>query len=129
MFSVGTLTFSAKCVQNGTDPDGNTGRDFSELLVATSQNGAVLSNGEGGGLHGTGPTDFLNTDTAEANRAVAWVSAATGSSYASVENDEAGWGMNVIDPAGVAVIFPDGLTGAVNLFGSNCLVAGFAIIP
>ena len=34
-----------------------------------------------------------------------------------------------IDPTGVAVIFPDGLTGAVNLFGSNCLVAGFAIIP
>jgi len=129
LFNAGTLTFSAKCVKNGTDPGGGTGRDFSELLVATSQNGGILTNGAGGGLHGTGPTDFLNINTTEANRAVAYVSASTGTSYGTIENNGSGYGMDVIDPNGVTVIFPDGLSGSVNLFGSNCLLAGFAIIP
>jgi hypothetical protein len=37
--------------------------------------------------------------------------------------------MDAIDPNGIAVILPDGVTGAVNLFGSDCLLAGFAVIP
>jgi hypothetical protein len=37
--------------------------------------------------------------------------------------------MQAVDPNGVAVTFPDGLTGAVNLFGSNCFMAGFATLP
>jgi len=129
LFSVGTLTFSAKCVQNGTDPDNNAGQDFSELLVETSQNGGIITTGGGGGLHGTSGSDFLNTDTTEADRAVAWVSTGTGTSYGAIENNQAGWGMDVVDPNGITVIFPDGLTGSVNLFGANCLLAGFAIIP
>src|SRR3954447_5722180 len=70
LFSAGTLTFSAKCVQNAADPSDTPGQDFAELLVATSQNGGILSNGGGAGLLGTGPSDFLDTDTAEADRAV-----------------------------------------------------------
>jgi hypothetical protein len=129
LFTAGTLTFSAKCVQNGTDPGGLTGKDFSELLVATTKNGGILTNGESSGLHGTGPTDFLNTNTAEAKRGIAYVSANTGTSFGDIENNGAGYGMQVVDPNGVAVIIPDGVTGAVNLFGSNCMLAGFAIIP
>jgi hypothetical protein len=129
LFSAGTLTFSAKCVKNGTDPSGTTGQDVSELLVATSQNGGILTTGNGEGLHGTSPSDFLDTDTSEVDRAVAWDSTTTGTSYGAIENDQDGYGMDVVDPNGVTVIFPDGLTAAVNLFGSNCLMAGFAIIP
>jgi len=129
LFSAGTLTFSAKCVQNGTDPTGTTGQDFAELLVETSQNGGILGNGGGQGLLGRNASDFLNTDTTEANRAVGFVSTNSGSSYGTIENNQSGYGMEVVDPNGLAVILPDGLTGAVNLFGSNCLLAGFAIIP
>jgi hypothetical protein len=129
LFSAGTLTFSAKCVQNATDPDGGLASDFVALLVATSQDGGILTNGKGVGLSGTGPTDFLNTDTTEAASAVAWVSTTSGNSYGAIENNASGYGMQVVDPNGVAVIFPDGLTGAVNLFGTDCLMAGFAIIP
>jgi hypothetical protein len=129
LFTVGTLTFSAKCVQSGTDPDSIPNRDFVELLVATTQNGGIVTNGSGDGLHGDGPTEFLNTDTTEDLRALTWVAANTGTSYGDIENDGDGYGMQVVDPNGVAVIFPDGQTGAVNLFGSNCLLAGYAIIP
>jgi hypothetical protein len=57
------------------------------------------------------------------------VSTTSRDSYGAIENNQAGYGMEVVDPNGVAVIIPDGLTGAVNLFGSNCLLAGFAVIP
>ncbi len=128
MFTAGTLTFSAKCVQNGTDPGGLTGKDFSEMLVATTKNGGILTNGGGSGFHGTGG-DLLDTNTPEANRSVAYVTANTGTSFGDIENNGAGFGMQVVDPNGVAVIIPDGVTGAVNLFGSKCTLAGFAIIP
>jgi hypothetical protein len=128
LFTAGTLTFSAKCVQNGTDPGGSGARDFSELLVATSKDGGVLTNGYGSGLTGGG-AGLLDTDTPESSRAVGWVSAPTGASYGTIENNGDGYGMDVVDPDGVAVIVPDGLTGAVNLFGTNCLLAGFAIVP
>ena len=129
LFSVGTLTFSAKCVENQTSPNGVTGQDVVELLVATSQNGAILSDGRAGGKFGTDPDDFLNTDTAEAERAVAWQNADTGASYGNIENDGFGYGMHVVDPNGVVVSFADPVTGAVNLFGSDCLLAGSAVIP
>jgi hypothetical protein len=129
LFTVGTLTFSAKCVQNATDPQGNANQDFSELLVATSQDGGILTDGKGDGLHGHSSTDFLNTDTAENLRAVASVGANTGTAWGDIEYDADGYGMQVVDPNGTVVIFPDGQTAAVNLFGSDCLLAGFAIIP
>ena len=129
LFTVGTLTFSAKCVENATDPGGGTAKDFSELLVATSANGGILADGGGGGLHGTSPTDFLNTDTAEEDRAVAWVTADTGDANGNIENNGAGYAMHAVDPNGVTVIINDGLTGAVNLFGTDCLLAGVAMIP
>jgi hypothetical protein len=129
LFSAGTLTFAAKCVQNATDPGGATTRDFVELLVSTTQNGGTFTAGDDGGQHGGSPAQFLNTDTTEPNRAVAFVSANTGTSYTDIEHNGSGYGMNAIDPNGVAVIIPDAVTGAVNLFGSNCVLAGFAIIP
>jgi hypothetical protein len=129
LFSVGTLTFSATCIQNGASPNGTAGQDVAELLVATSQNGAILANGGGGGLFGSAPDDFLDTDTIEADRAVAWLNAATGTSVGGIENNQAGYGMHVVDPNGVVVSLTDPVTGAVNLFGSDCLLAGSAIIP
>lgn len=126
LFSIGSLTFSATCVQNATDPGTKTGQDFAALLVKTSKSGAILTTGDGGGLHGTNPSDFLNTG---ASKAVAWYSQPTGKSSGGIENNQAGYGMDVVDPNGVTVIFPDGLTAAVNLFGSNCMIAGFALIP
>jgi len=128
LFSAGTLTFSATCVQDQTGPNGAANQDFTQLLVATSQNGGILANGGGGGLTG-GPTDSLDTTTPEADRELAYVAGDTGDPFGSIENNFGGWGMQAVDPNGVAVIFPDGLTGAVNLFGSNCYLAGFAIIP
>jgi hypothetical protein len=129
LFSVGTLTFSAKCVQNQANPVGLAGQDVIELLVATSQNGAILADGQNGGLFGTDADDFLNTDTTEANRAVAWLNSDTGTPLGGIENNGAGYGMHVVDPNGVVVSVPDPVTGAVNLFGSDCLLAGSAIIP
>ena len=64
LFSVGTLTFSATCVENQANPVGVAGQDVVELLVATSQNGAILANGQNGGLFGSNSADFLDTDTA-----------------------------------------------------------------
>jgi hypothetical protein len=61
--------------------------------------------------------------------AVAVVSHTAGKSYADIEHNGSGYGMNATDPNGVAVIISDGVTGAVNLFGSDCLLAGFAVIP
>jgi hypothetical protein len=129
LFKAGTLTFSAKCVQNGTDPSNKTGKDFAELLVSTSKNGGTFTSGDGNGLDGSSSLNFLKTTTAETSRAVAWQSADTGFSIAGIENGMAGYGMDAIDPNGVVVIIPDGLTLAVNLFGSKCLVAGTAIVP
>ena len=129
LFSVGTLTFSAKCVENQENPLGVPGQDVAELLVATSQNGAILANGQNGGRFGTDANDFVNTDTAEADRAVSWVNAPTGTSRGDIENNGQGYGMHVVDPNGVVVSVADPVTGAVNLFGSDCLLAGFAIIP
>jgi hypothetical protein len=129
LFSVGTLTFSATCLENQANPAGQAGQDVVELLVATSQNGAILADGQNGGLFGTGPDDFLNTDTPEASRAVAWLNSDTGTSLGGIENNGAGYGMHVVDPNGVVVDVADPVTGAVNLFGSDCLLAGFAIIP
>jgi hypothetical protein len=129
LFTAGTLTFSADCVQNGTDPSGTAGKDFVALRASTSQNGAILTNGSDGGFGGTGPTDFLNTNTPASSSPVAYVSKNTGQSFGTIEDNGGGYGMEAVDPNGVAVIFPDGLTGAVNLFGSNCLLAGFAVIP
>ena len=129
LFKAGTLTFSAKCVQNGTDPGNSTGKDFAEFLVSTSQNGGILARGDGSTLNGSSNVKFLNTNTAEASRAIAWQSAATGTSVGGIENAGDGYGMDAVDPHGVTVIIPDGLTLAVNLFGSKCLVAGAAIVP
>jgi hypothetical protein len=129
LFSVGTLTFSATCVENQPNPVGVVGQDVVELLVATSQNGAILANGQNGGLFGSNSADFLNTDTTESDRAVAWLNANTGTSLGSIENNGAGYGMHVVDPNGVVVSIADPVTGAVNLFGADCLLAGFAIIP
>jgi hypothetical protein len=126
LFSAGTLTFSATCVQNGTDPGGATGQDIAELVVETSQNGGILGNGAGQGRLGTSSSDSLNAGAPEP---VGYVSTTSRDSYGAIENNQAGYGMEVVDPNGVAVIIPDGLTGAVNLFGSNCLLAGFAVIP
>lgn len=126
LFSVGTLTFSATCQQNAADPGSVTHQDFVALRVETSQNGAIFSAGNSGGMHGTGPLDFLNAGAPEA---LAWNSQPTGASYGGIENNGGGYGMDAVDPNGVAVIFPDGVTGAVNLFGSNCMLAGFAVIP
>jgi hypothetical protein len=128
LFSAGTLTFSAACVQNQTDPNGVPNRDFVEVIVATSQNGGILTNGSGGGLTG-GAGASLDTDTPEAERVLAYVAGNTTVPFGTIENNASGWGMQAVDPNGIAVIFPDGLTGAVNLFGSNCYLAGFAIIP
>src|SRR5947209_14701433 len=72
LFKAGTLTFSAKCVQNGTDPGNTTGQDFAELLVSTRQNGGILARGDGSTLNGSSNVKFLNTNTAEASRALAW---------------------------------------------------------
>lgn len=80
-------------------------------------------------LDGSSSTNFLNTDTTESSRAVVWDSANSGNSHGAIENNQAGYGMDVVDPNGVTVVVPDGLTGAVNLFGSNCLLAGFVIVP
>jgi hypothetical protein len=129
LFSAGTLSFSATCTENQTGPNSAANQDFVELIVATSQNGGILTNGSGGGLNGPGAGGFLDTNTLEADRVVAWVAAATGNPFGTIENNAAGWGMQVVDPNGVAVIFPDGQTGAVNLFGPGCYLAGFAIIP
>lgn len=129
LFKAGTLTFSAKCVQNGTDPDNSTGKDFAEFLVSTSQNGGILARGDGSTLNGSSNLNSLNTNTAEASRAIAWESANTGTSVGGIENGSDGYGMDAVDPHGVAVVIPDGLTLAVNLFGSKCLVAGTAILP
>ena len=63
-------------------------RTVAELLVATSQNGAILANGQNGGRFGTDANDFVNTDTAEADRAVAWVNAPTGTSLGDIENND-----------------------------------------
>jgi hypothetical protein len=37
--------------------------------------------------------------------------------------------MDAVDPNGLTVLFPDALTMSVNLFGTNCLVAGVAVLP
>ena len=129
LFSVGTLTFSAKCLENSPNPAGLAGQDVVELLVATSQNGAILADGANGGLFGANADDFLDTDTVEADRAVAWLNSAAGTALGSIENNGAGYGMHVVDPNGVVVSVVDPVTGAVNLFGSDCLLAGSAIIP
>ncbi len=129
LFSAGTLTFSATCVQNQAGPNGSPNQDFVELSVATSQNGGILTNGSGGGLSGSSPTEFLDTNTPASQRVLAYVAADTTTGLGTIENNAAGWGMQSVDPNGVAVILPDGLTGAVNLFGSDCFMAGFAILP
>src|SRR5262249_14651165 len=78
LFKAGTLTFSAKCVHNGTNPAGTTGQDFAEVLVATSKNGGILTSGNGNALNGTSASDSLQTNTPEAKRAIAWETAASG---------------------------------------------------
>ena len=74
-------------------------------------------------------TEFLDTNTPASQRVLAYVAADTTTGLGTIENNAAGYGMHVVDPNGVAVIFADPVTGAVNLFGSDCLLAGFAIIP
>ncbi len=129
LFKAGTLTFSAKCVKNGTNPAGAPGQDFAEVLVATSKNGGILTSGDGNALNGTSPSDSLETNTPEAKRAIAWETSASGSAFGGIENNGDGYGMDAVDPNGLAVLFPDALTVSVNLFDTDCLVAGVALLP
>jgi hypothetical protein len=69
LFKKGELTITAKCFR-----DTAADQTFAEIYIATSVNGAIF---EGSDELSGGPaaTDFLNTDTAEANRRLGTVSA------------------------------------------------------
>ena len=111
-------------MQNGTDPHGNLNRDFGEILVSTSQNGALFDAGEGSAT-GTSSTDFLNTDTPENKRVFQDTSTATGKSLYSNDFD----GGVAIAPDGSSASLSNEGTGiGVNLLGANCFANGYAMI-
>ena len=63
--TAGPFTFTANCQQDATDNGGNPHSDFIQILISTSQGGAVFASDEDEKL-GTSPADFLNPNTPEA---------------------------------------------------------------
>jgi hypothetical protein len=125
LFTAGVLTFSLKCVQNGTDPNGNAGRSFAAVEIATSQDGAVFDSAEDS-LKGTGgSSSFLNQATPETQRLVSITSIPAGGSSFARDFD----GSTALGPDGTAVSLSSEGTGlGVNLFGVGCVAEGFAVV-
>ena len=121
----GALSLTAQCRQNITDNNANANRDVSRVVIATTQNGAVFDGADskrGGPL----PTDFLNTDTLEADRVFAEDSTATGTTNYDAESQSSGAAMA---PDGSAISFSqDGMAMGESVLGSNCVFQGTAII-
>lgn len=123
--SSGPLSLTAQCRQNITSNGGTLNQDVSRIVIATTENGAVF---EGADAKRGGPlaTDFLNTDTLEADRVFAEDSIATGTGNYDAENQSAGAAMA---PDGSAIsLSQDGVAMGESVLGSNCVFQGTAII-
>jgi len=125
LLSAGPLTFTAKCVQNGTDDNGNANADFLDIIVSTSQNGAVFDGFDA--LRGdAGPTSFLNTNSLESDRVFYENSVPTGTVTYDAESNSDG---AALAADGTAVSFNnDGLGVSLNEFGTGCTANGFAVV-
>jgi hypothetical protein len=126
IFTAGPLIFTAHCVQNGVDASGSPNSDFVQILIGTSQNGAVFD-GRVSKFGDAGEGSFLNNATPDSQRIFyEAASAATGTPTYNAQ------GTNFASaeaPDGTAVsVMADGTAGAVNEFGTPCLLTGVAVI-
>jgi hypothetical protein len=128
LFTAGPLTFTGTCVQNGTDLNGTANQDFSLILISTSQNGAVFDGFDAKrGENPADPTTFLNTNTPENERRLFMGNTVpTGTrEYDSGEGSDGG----ALAADGTAVGFDvSGVGGAINEFGANCTLDGYALV-
>jgi hypothetical protein len=121
----GPFTLTAQCIDNGTDNGGTAGQDIARIVVATTEDGSLLSGADE--LDG-GPaaSDFLNTSTVETDRVLAENSVANG----DVDGGAGGPGEYgfVAAPSGAAlwVSRTHSLLG-VNVFGAACTFQGYAL--
>jgi hypothetical protein len=125
LLSAGPFTFTAKCVQNATNPALDPNQDFSLILISTTQPGSVF---DGNTFQkGTDPTDFLNPDTPEDGRVfIVPETVPTGLHNYDSGNDSDG---AAFAPDGTAIAFEvSGLGGSINEFGANCTIDGFALV-
>lgn len=118
VLQAGTLKLTAQCLQNITDDSGNPNRDVARLVISTSQNGAVFDGKDQ--KDGTDASDFLNTDTPEADRVIREDDVPTGTSEVRGRNEAI-----AVDPNGTAlVIGSDQLVFLHRLLGSDCIFIG-----
>lgn len=123
--TAGSLSLTAKCLQNATDNNLNPNQDFSRIVIATTQDGAVFEGADakrGGPL----PTDFLQTTTLEADRVFAEDSVITGTTNYDAENQSAG---AAIAPDGSSLsLSQDGMAMGENVLGAGCVFQGTVVI-
>lgn len=104
LFAKGDLSIYAKCYRDTTND-----RVWADVFIATSQNGAIFD----GDDELNGDPDFLDTDTAEADRALE-------------SNTDAATDSAVINEGEFTAMAPDGtgLTGQVGAAAKNGTLAG-----
>jgi hypothetical protein len=125
ILQVGALTFTGSCAQNATDNGGSANQDFFQIIISTTQNGALFDGFDE--KRGRNPADFLDTNTPAAESVFQEVStsaigpASTGArTFESASDDGA-----AIAPDGTRVFGRgDQIAVAFNQYGGVCRAFG-----
>jgi len=123
VFSAGPFTFTARCLSNVTNNGGNPNADLLQVLISTTQNGAVFDGADF--KDGSTPADFLDTNTPESDRVFYETSRSFSGPAYDAEASSAG---GALAADGTAVAFQtDGVAVGLNELGADCSLQGFAV--
>ena len=119
LLTAGPLTFTGLCIQNGTTDGAVANQDIFQILISTSQNGALFDGLDA--KRGQNAGDFLDANTPEADRVFEEIFIGTGLTY--FESDDADGG--AIAPDDTKVFGGgDQLAVAFNQYGGVCRAFG-----
>ena len=119
LLKAGPLTFTGTCTQNGTDNNGTPNQDFFQIVISTSQNGAVFDGNDA--KRGENAGDFLDTNTPAADSVFFEDSVPTGTVTFDAQEDDGA----ALAPDGTKVFGSgDQVAVANNQFGGVCRAYG-----
>jgi len=119
LLKAGALTFTGTCTQNGTDDNGTPNQDFFQIVVSTSQNGALFDGFDS--KRGQNAGDFLDTNTPASDRVFFEDSVPTGTSEFDSSDTDGG----AIAPDGTRVFGGGDQVGTgFNQLGGLCRAFG-----
>ncbi len=120
----GALKLTAHCIDNGSDQDGNPGKDVARIYASTTQDGSVL---RGIDTYDGGASGYLNAATAETDAVWSETPADDGVVRAFRGGDDDLAVASAPDGATITGLYDPAVQG-VNVFGAPCVFRGWAIV-